>query len=467
MWFLFLLTLINALAHNAGFALRYRIDVAGMPIGVFDFLLGLGVLVALVGRGGAWPAGRLHPLMLWTMLLFGAATAGGIMGALLSNAELRWMMTGMRNWVSLGLSVYIGYNLLLQPRSVARFCYLHVIAGVATAVVILLFFHSAASSLGSQDSLNKLRTMAYVQVYAGLGGALVLFAIIARIRMFPTWAAVLLCGFSFVGLFATLSRSDWVAAIACVAAMYLLLPTFRPGGKVVAAIVGPPIIVAFLWVGLIAASAVTGRDFEAEMVARVESMLPGARTNANRFKAWDSRLEGIQKELRVWRSSPIIGGGFGATDVLRFRYGDHAGLSYRHNSWTSTLAETGVIGFAAVSCLVFGLVVVGRRLARDGVHQAYVLIGALAVITGAFYLIHGMATQSFNQMRWGIPLGIICGAALRARAMQLTEMSLAHDPGYDPAYDASGAGAAYPAYGYDGAYDPYPPAGAHAADSYA
>ena len=31
-----------------------------------------------------------------------------------------------------------------------------------------------------------------------------------------------------------------------------------------------------------------------------------------------------------------------------------------------------------------------------------------------------MATQSFNQMRWAIPLGLVCGVVLRTRAMQLT-----------------------------------------------
>lgn len=420
MWFLILLTFVNALAHNDGFALKYRIDAGGLPIGVFDALLALGVLYALIGRGKAYPTEKIHPLIIWLVVLFLLGTLAGVLGALVSNAELRWLMTGMRNFMTLPAGILIGYCLLLTPKSTTQFAYLHLWAGVGTAAVILLFFHSKATSMHSGDSLNRLRAIAYVANYAGLAGALLLFAIISKVRMLPLWLAAGLCGLCFVGQFATLSRSDWVAAAASVVAIFVLLPSFRPGGKLAAALMGPPLVVVSLWVGLIVASTLVGRDFEARMWDRVMSLMPGD-TAGVRVKAWDSRLEGIRKELAVWRRSPLIGGGFGATDVIRFRHGDWAGLGFRHNAWTHTLAETGLPGFAAISCMVFGTIVVGRRLARDGIDRGYVLIGALAVITGSYYLIHGLATQSFNQMRWGIPLGIICGAALRARAMQLAQ----------------------------------------------
>jgi hypothetical protein len=452
MWFLIFLTLTNALAHNEGFALRFRVDAGGLPIGVFDALLGLGVLVALIGRRNAYPTERAHPLMPWLVVLFGLGASAGVLGALISNAELRWMMTGMRNFLTLPAGVMIGYCLLLTPRSNSRFAHLQVWAGVGAAAVILLFFRSAATGFNSSDNINRLRTTAYVANYAGLAGALLLFTIISKIRLMPFWLSVALCGFCFVGQFATLSRSDWLAAAASVVAIYVLLPTYRPGGKLAAALIGPPIVAVFLWVGLILASMVVGQDFESRMAERVQSMLPGRRAGVA-LKAWDSRLEGIQKELAVWRKSPVIGGGFGATDVLRFRHGDWGGMAYRHNSWTSTLAETGLPGFAAVSCVVFGMIVVGRRMARDGVDQGYVLIGALAVITGTHYLMHGLATQSFNQMRWGIPLAVICGVALRARAMQVThlralqaEEAAAYEAagGYD--HDDYGVPVAPPAY---------------------
>ena len=452
MWFLVLLTLVNALAHNDGFALHYRMDVGGLTIGVFDGLLALVVLAAMIGRRNAWPTEKAHPLLGWLVVLFLLGAGAGILGALISNAELRWMMTGMRNFMVLPAGMMIGYCLLLTPRSTSRFAQLQIWAGAGTALVILLFFHNKASASQVRD-VNTLRAIAYVAPYAGLAGALLLFAIIARIRVMPVWVALGLCGFCFIGQFATLSRSDWVAAAAGVVAVFALLPTFRPGGKLAAVLVGPPIVVVFLWVGLILASTVAGRDFESRMYDRVVSILPGQRTGKE-TKAWDTRLDGIRKELAVWRKSPVIGGGFGVTDVLRYRHGDWAGLSYKHNSWTSTLAETGLPGLVATACLVLGTVVVGRRLARDGVERGYVLIGALAVIAGSYYLVHGLATQSFNQMRWGIPLAIICGVALRARAMQLTHLlALQAEAASAYGYDDNGYGSQ--GYGEGSDYDDY------------
>jgi hypothetical protein len=462
MLFLTLLTLLNALAHNEGFALKYRIDAGGMPISVFDLMLGLGVIWAIVGRRAAWPTERAHPLMIWVVVLFSLGAVAGIVGALIQNAELRWMMTGMRNFLVLPACAFIGYCLLLTPRSTLRFAQLQDGAGAGTALVILLFFHRHASTSTASTDLNTLRAVAYVATYAGLAAALLLFTIISTVRLMPAWLALGLCGLCFVGQFATLSRSDWLAAAAAVVSIFVLLPSFRPGGNLTAILIGPPLVVVFLWVGLIFASTLVGRDFESKMFQRVESLLPG-RGDAVHAKAWDTRLEGIQKELAVWKRSPLVGGGFGATDVLRYRHGEWAGLSYKHNSWTSTLAETGLFGFAAVGCMVFGMIVVGRRLARDGVDRGYVLIGALAVITGTYYFVHGMATQSFNQMRWGIPLAIVCGVALRARAMQLTHLRVLQ---HESPYGGGATDARADGYDYDDEYGP-PHAAPEAAGVYA
>jgi hypothetical protein len=465
MWFILLLTLVNAATNQVTVGLRYRIEIGGMPIGIYEGLLLVGVIVGLWSHRHATPTDGVHPLLTWLLVLFGAATVAGIMGTLIANAELRWMLTGMRNWVSLPTCILIGYCLLLHPRSCLRFSYVHVIGGIAAASVVLWHFTRSASLYGS-DSLARLRTIVYVTNYAGIAGALLLFTIISRIRILPTWLAIVISGFCVVGQFGTLTRSDWVATMAGVLAIYVLLPSFRPHGKLMTALVVPPLVVLFLWGGLMFASAVAGRSFEQKMAQRFESLLPGKSTSGVRDKAWDSRLYGIRRELEIWRRSPIIGGGFGATDILTYRLGDVGGISssFRHNAWTSTLAESGTIGFAAIACMVFGTIVVGRRLAKDGVDRGYVLMGALAVIAGSYYLVLGMSTQSFNQMRWGIPIGIICGATLRARAMQLSHLRALHMAAAETSMPEDEDGHDYD---YGGQPAPVPaPAGAYAADSY-
>jgi len=431
-------------------------------------LLAVGVVIGLLRQRSASPSERVHPLLTWTLLLFGLGVMSGVLAGLISNAELRWILQGLRNFIVLPAGILIGYCFLLTPRSCVQFTWVQIAGGVAAATAVLLFFHRGASeSTDTTGSINKLRAIVYVAQYAGVAGPLLLFTVISRVQLTRTWLAVLLCGFCLVGQFATLSRADWVATMAGVLAIYVLLPSYRPHGKLVAALVGPPIVVLFLWLGLIFASAVAGRDFEAQMAQRLASLLPG-QTPGVKVKAWDSRLYGIQKELEIWSHSPIIGGGFGATDILVHRLGDWGGLSYRHNAWTSTLAQTGLPGFAACTCMVFGTIVVGRRLARDGVDRGYVLIGAFAVITGVYYLFLGMSTQSFNQMRWGIPLSIMCGAALRARSLQVTQMRATEAyaaGGYGP--DGYGDGENGAAAGYDEYGQPdAAPAGAYANEHY-
>jgi hypothetical protein len=53
------------------------------------------------------------------------------------------------------------------------------------------------------------------------------------------------------------------------------------------------------------------------------------------------------------------------------------------------------------------------------------LLGALGVITGFYYIVHGLTTWSFNGFRSAAMLGLIFGAMLRCRAMQLTDQEVA------------------------------------------
>ena len=163
-----------------------------------------------------------------------------------------------------------------------------------------------------------------------------------------------------------------------------------------------------------------------------------------RVKAWDSRLIGIQKELAIWQRSPVMGGGFGVTDIERFRRGEWAGSAFRHNTWTSTLAESGVFGFAAISALIFGSMVVGRRLGATGFSRATCSSGALAVITGCTTCStdwrRNRSTRCARESRWRW-----CSGWRFARAMQLTEIRLLQSSYYpageeDPQAAESAAG---------------------------
>jgi len=98
------------------------------------------------------------------------------------------------------------------------------------------------------------------------------------------------------------------------------------------------------------------------------------------------------------------------------------------------------------------MIIVGRRMVRARTDQTTVLIGAFGVITACFFIIHGLATMSFNVIRWGLPFFITAGVVLRTRQIQLqliqqAEMEHALEQqaaeGYEFAPDGYGGGAAH------------------------
>ncbi len=151
---------------------------------------------------------------------------------------------------------------------------------------------------------------------------------------------------------------------------------------------------------------------------RIMTLIPGSGEIGKQRNAYGERLPGALRELREWASSPIIGGGFAIDDTEEM--GHIASL--RHNTWTFELAETGLFGFAAFAFMVASTMVTGWRMVRDKLDKTTVLIGALGFMTGAYFIILGLCTQSFNQVRFGLPLFIVAGVVLRTRALQQAEL---------------------------------------------
>jgi hypothetical protein len=441
MWILVLLTFVNALVSH-DLVLTYRLSVGGFPVSIFDvLLLGVAPVAVLVTRPYAYPTGRAHPVLSWVLMLSVAAVVVGLLAALFNGTGLRFSVTSLRNFISLPLCVWLGYCLLLQPLSAEKLCTAHVWVGVVTAAFVLLYFGRAASSFGPEGNIDTLRAMKYVAIYSGMAAVLLMYSLIGGVGWIRPSLALPLCGVCFIGQFATLSRSDWVAVWAAVMVVYLRLPSLYRGRKLAAAIVGPPVALAFLWVGLVVASSVTGTDFTQKMIARVNSLLPDDSPAARQKKAWDTRLSSTLVELKWWAGSPLFGRGFGIHETKRPTLTEKEANGLKHNTWVFTLAETGVVGFAAVALVVGGTYVVGRRMVCDRTDRGSVLVGALGVTTATIYVVLGLTTQSFNQVRGAMPLGVVCGVVLRCRAMQQAALRAQYEAqGYAPAGGDDGAG---------------------------
>ena len=149
------------------------------------------------------------------------------------------------------------------------------------------------------------------------------------------------------------------------------------------------------------------------------SMLPGERLKASDQKAWDTRCPASWRSLRSGAPAPLFGRGF----AIQEAGGKSAevGYGFHHNAYTSTLAQTGSIGFVGVLTAVWGPVFVGMKLIKHGKgNRAAMLIGATGIVAGVQQSVLGMATASFNGYRMAMMIGMVAGICYKVRDMQLT-----------------------------------------------
>ena len=424
MWFLAILILFNAWANNADFINTYRLNIFGMPANPIDGMVAIGFIIALIKPQGRSfiRTDRMHPAAMWMLGLFVLATLGGMVGASYNGANTRQIITCLRNFLAAPAALYLAYFLTNNVHSSRRYLYIAMAAGVVVSFMIVVFFKEK-TEMRTFGEINQVRAIAYISTYAGLAVALVFYSLATGLKLLPVLIAWGVMGACIVGQFATLSRSDWLSCWVGLATAFMLLPKAQRMKSLSRAALAIPVLVVSLMIGMHLGTKVSGKDLFKRFKERTLSMLPFEMEGVPRGRAWDTRLPGTKQELRLWAQSPLIGGGFGIHDTPQAENLANPGL--RHNTWTSTLAETGLLGFTAFAFMAGSLIVVGRRMVRARTDQTTVLVGAFGVITACFFIFHGLATMSFNVVRWGLPFFITAGVVLRTRQIQLQLMQQA------------------------------------------
>ncbi len=418
MWFLTILTFLNGVLDNRGFVLLHRVEIRGVPLNVFDLLILGGLILAFIRfrSGTRFHADRVHPAMQITMILMSLMLVVG-MAASVGNGAPRYNVDiEARNEFGLLASLCLGYYFTFTVRSTKAFIWITIITGIVTALVILTFFSGQAAEMRSTTSINALRTIEYVPAYCAMAAFVLVFSIFTGARLMPAWLTALLAGVCLLGQFATLNRTDWAASFIALCSIFLFLPRGKRLSSIARSLVVIPALLGVLFVGVVVASKLSGSDFQAKMNTRIASLLPGSDTGG--AKAWDTRLPSAMYELRLWSQSPLWGMGFSAEDMGALN--DASMSAMHHNPMTAILCETGIIGFAAYWALFGSCFFVGRRIIRDALDKPTLLIGGLACTGAVFFLVYSVATLSINTLRGAIPLGVLCGVALRTRAIQLT-----------------------------------------------
>jgi len=420
MWLVIILTVLNAImGHMASFA-ELRVTVAGLPINTIDGLMFLGLALSpfWLRRASEWGKHRLFaPLMVLCGVSWVGGTAMGLIEFSRNHIELRELITYSRNFVAIPIGIFIGYSALTRYKSMRTFTYVAALSGCVTATLIVRYFVGHAGEVGANKDINLLRTVDYVQAYAGAASGLFVASVLLGARMFPTLLTAALAAYCVVGNCASLSRSDWLTTVGMMAAIFTCLPREKMVLRGVQGLFAVVVVVIAVAIGIEGASRLTGTDFRGKMITRIHSLLPGEQEGV-KHKAWDSRLYGAQREIEAGLGSPVIGRGFGIQNTPEMA--DAVAYGTRHNAWTNAFAETGLVGLITVSLIVGGCVVVGRRMVMARTDATTVLFGALALATGAYSGLLGAMTGSFNYQRAGIQLGLMLGLVLRARTMQLS-----------------------------------------------
>jgi hypothetical protein len=425
MWLLVLLCLVNAGVNSKSFLFEYRLNIAGMPINPLDFLLLLGLIIAMFARGSRRTiTPRPHPLFAPTLALLTAALIfGAVMGMrnLSHGLTLYQYVTFIRNFAVLPMGLIVGYRLVPHLRAAYFYRWVVLACGVSTGVLIILFFAGKGEQLGESGNIDLLRALNYVAAYPAIAGSLLFFTVLCGPRILFLPATIVVGGFCLVGNFATLNRSDWISTVACLSIVFTLLPKGQRLAKALKGAIFAGVLLIFLLIGVYATSRLTGMDFAHKMESRIRSLLPGEQEGVKQ-KAWATRIPGSLRELELWLDSPIVGEGFGIQSTLNIEFTD-VWFGFRHDSWTCILAETGLIGFAGAVLLVGGCFVVGRRMARERTDRASVLVGVTGVVTATYYFVLGASSGGFTNQRGGLALAIACGIVLRTRQMQLATLN--------------------------------------------
>jgi|SRR5688572_8306399 hypothetical protein len=453
MWMLILITFVNAVLHQQGIQNVYRLNIGIIQLGIIDVVMGMGILYALVFGSnirGQFPTLRSHPTVVWIVGMMFVGTFFGLLMGVVNGSMPKFFLSSAREFVAVPLCFLVGYRLVGTPKNVRTIARFMLIAGACTATMLFWSFGEKTEEAALKGHLNMVRGIIshYNADYASVAALALVFVVMTRVPLWRTAVCVVLGIYCYIGYAATLSRIGFLILFLGTVASYLLLPKGERTRKFIRSVVFIPVLFFACWGALWVGDQLIGRNFSGKVGKHVESLLPGERTGSDE-KAWDSRLGGITAELAIWLRNPLMGQGFG-TGETQFLSGRVSGgyVSIKHNSFTSTLAETGMFGFAGLMMLLGAMMLVGFRMVHDRTSPDYVLIGALGFFGGVVFFLRCAATMGITS-RAAIGFGIVGGALIRAREIQETEVAMAQQGAYDMPYVDEHSGLLVPDYGYD------------------
>src|SRR5881394_1740898 len=110
MFILIFILVANSCVPQFKVANVYRLNFAGIQIGIWEISLLVGAIAAFMSGSGQQSSKR-HPAMLTMMILLGLGFLAGVAGDVINNASLKDSLTFGREYGAWPLCVFIGYRL--------------------------------------------------------------------------------------------------------------------------------------------------------------------------------------------------------------------------------------------------------------------------------------------------------------------------------------------------------------------
>ena len=168
--FIFIYTFLNSIVSAAGFQNVYRIEVAGVPLGIMEAMLAMGVIFAMFagGKKGSDPVDRMHPVYAICLVCLVIGQLAGMIGMFFNDAPLRFKLVFSREFFGMIAAVYTGYRLLPSFRAAAKVPYAFVFAGIGTSIFLMIAFARGSERYELHGDTNALRTVQFITNYAGV-----------------------------------------------------------------------------------------------------------------------------------------------------------------------------------------------------------------------------------------------------------------------------------------------------------
>lgn len=377
--------------HGLDVVSKYRMYLLIFPVNVFDVAL-LFLVGAAVARSRRHKSARLAlvgfngPVFAWLPFCLFFTLWGFI-----NSNPVYHIFRADRSPVFLVLTYFCTKMLIEELPQVETLLKVFVIGVfIGTLYSVHYFVTISIGRYLSTLNVGSLRHLGIPILFQVTATFVLLFALVHHPSLFGKKKAIALVSMNLFGILISFTRSTWVATVLSIVILFLLARS--PGRFVVMRWLLLALVV--LAIGILAVQLVLPQELDLLDVAYGRLMTLNIDKGMRRGGAYSGRYIGVRTEWAAWRDGNLlVGRGFGFWDWDPYRpelIGGGGGI--RHNSYSYSLANSGLIGLAFIIwfllCLLRKSLAI-YRLNHSGISNllsislvSYIVLISIAASTG-------------------------------------------------------------------------------------